>query len=287
MFNPNIVIWCWEGKNSGKRRREIFSEYKEGRKTRKSISRVFEFASIEEEKKNFVSQLLKTKEYFSVLPIYQLEIENLEADDVIAYISNNLFKNDEKIIVSSDKDYFQLINDKIRVYRPIKKELITKEEVLKLTSVYPKNHALLKAFIGDVSDGVPKLKKGLGEKTLIKMFPFLKDDNIYTIEDVLKYSEEHKEDEKYQIFLTEESKKVIERNYDLVQLRDYNINSQSVEKIKSILITQKPMLSTSQLMIMFLKDHLQSQVKRMDSWRRLFLRLNWQFNKIENEENLG
>ena len=160
MFNPNIVIWCWEGKNSGKRRREIFSEYKEGRKTRTSISRVFEFASIEEEKKNFVSQLLKTKEYFSVLPIYQLEIENLEADDVIAYVSNNLFKDDEKIIVSSDKDYFQLINDKIRVYRPIKKELITKEEVLKLTSVYPKNHALLKAFIGDVSDGIPKLKKG-------------------------------------------------------------------------------------------------------------------------------
>ena len=230
---------------------------------------------------------MKTKEYFTILPVYQLEIENLEADDVIAYVSNNLFKDDEKIIVSSDKDYYQLIDEKTRVYRPVKKEIITKEEVLKRTFVYPKNHALLKSAIGDASDGIPKLKKGLGEKTLVKMFPFLNEDNIYTLEDLTNYAEQHKDEEKYQVFLTEESKKTLERNFDLVQLRNHNINSQSVDKIKSLLINQKPMLSTSQLMILFLKDSLHSQIKRMDDWHRLFLRLNWQFNQIKNETDLA
>ena len=286
-FHPNVLIWCWEGRNSGKRRREVFEDYKAGRKVRKSLTRVFEFSSPEEEKENFKKQLLKLKDYFSILPMYQLEIENLEADDVIAYVANNLFKNDEKIIVSSDKDYLQLINENIRVYRPVKKELMTNEEVVKQYGVSSKNHALYKSILGDPSDGIPQLKKGFGSKTLIKLFPFLNEDNIYTINDIITFAEKNKEkNNKYEIFLTEEARNILERNYNIIQLKDYNINTQSVEKIREILINQKPVLSSSQLMIYFLKDQLHSQIKNYNHWHKVFVPLNNSYNPLNEEKDI-
>lgn len=287
MFSPNILIWCWEGRNSGKRRREVFEDYKSGRKTRKSLTRAFEFTSMEEEKENFKKQLLKLKDYFSILPMYQMEIENLEADDVIAYVANNLFKNDDKIIVSSDKDYFQLISDSIKVYRPVKKEVMDKSEIVKQFGVSAKNHALYKVVLGDASDGIPQLKKGFGGKTFTKLFPFLADDNIYTINDIITFAESNKEkNAKYEIFTTPEARTLLERNYDIIQLKDYNINTQSVEQIREILLNQKPVLSSSNLMITFLKDHLHSQIKNYDSWHKAFTPLNSAYNPLNEEKDI-
>lgn len=285
-FQPNIVIWCWEGRNSGKKRREIYENYKAGRRVRKSLTKAFEFSSIEEEKENMKNQLLKVKQYFETLPIYQLEIDNLEADDVIAYICNNMFKNDQKIIVSSDKDYWQLVNDSVSVYRPVKKELISTNNVFEISGVYPKNFALYKAIIGDTSDEVPKLKKGLGGKTLVKYFPFLSENNIYTIQDIIDFSEKNKENEKYSFFLLNENIEIMKRNYELVQLKENSIDYQSINKIRETFLFQKPILSTSQLMILFLKDSLHSQIKNYDSWHKIFLRLNHNFNPIDSEKDI-
>jgi 5'-3' exonuclease len=284
-FHPNILVWCWEGRNSGQRRREIFAEYKSGRKTRKSLTRVFEFLSPEQEKENFKMQLLKLKEYFSILPVYQMEIENLEADDVIAYISNNLFKNDRKIIVSSDRDYYQLISENVLVYRPVKKELMGTESVLKETGCSPRNFAIYKSILGDPSDGIPQIKKGLGSKTIMKMFPFLAENNIYSIEDIINFAKTKNEDEKYS-FLNEDIQKILRRNYEIIQLKNYDINTQSIEKIRGILINQKPVLSSSQIMISFLRDSLHSQVKRYDDWRKVFYPLNSQLNPLNEEKDI-
>jgi DNA polymerase-1 len=286
-FSPNIVVWCWEGKNSGKRRREIFENYKAGRKTRTSLTRVFEFASPEEEKKNMRQQLIRVKEYLSVLPVYQFEIENLEADDTIAYIVNNLFKKDKKIIVSSDRDYWQLIDDNVNVFRPVKRETITKKEVLDEFGCSPQNYALVKAVVGDKSDEIPGLQKGLGPKTVIKLFPFLAEEKKYEIADILDYAQKSsnlKLAEKYSVFKDQVSVDLFKRNYSLVQLREYNINTIDTQRIRELFITQKPQFSVSQLMLYFMNDRLNSQIKRYDDWHKLFLKVN--ATKLLNEEDI-
>jgi DNA polymerase-1 len=284
-FNPHIIIWCWEGRNSGRRRRELFEGYKSGRKTVKSLSRAYEFESPEAEKANMKFQLLRIKDYLSYLPIYQLEVENLEADDVIAYITNNMFKDDEKIIVSSDKDYWQLINEKVRVYRPVKKEIIDKNNILSIVGVSPKNYTLYKTVLGDTSDDIPQLKKGLGPKTLVKMFPFLTEEKSYTVDDLIEYSKTQT-DKKYQDFLTEEARTTLVRNYDLVQLRDHDMNIAAVAKIRETFLTNQPILSTSKLMISFLQDRLHTQARRYDDWHKIFVRCNWQWNQLKEEKDI-
>ena len=75
-------------------------------------------------------------------------------------------------IVSSDKDFLQLINDKVIVYRPMEKEFYTEETVLKNLKCLPKNFILYKTLMGDNSDKI-KGVKGLGAKGLFKKFPEL------------------------------------------------------------------------------------------------------------------
>jgi DNA polymerase-1 len=98
----------------------------------------------------------------------------MEADDVIAYLSSTLPVNpdDRAFIVSSDKDYLQLITEKVIVYRPIEKEYYTTDTVKEKFHVTPNNFLLYKLLMGDNSDGITGIK-GLGPKGLFKRFPEL------------------------------------------------------------------------------------------------------------------
>ena len=62
-------------------------------------------------------------------PITTLSIDNVEADDIMAYIANELYTEDENraTIVSTDRDFLQLVNNRISVWSPIKKKLYTPE----------------------------------------------------------------------------------------------------------------------------------------------------------------
>jgi DNA polymerase-1 len=114
----------------------------------------------------------------------------VEADDVIAYMSKKLPQSpeDRAFIVSSDKDYLQLVTDQIIVYRPVEKEFYTKNIVREKFNLDPGNFILYKTLMGDASDALPGIK-GLGEKSLFKLFPELSTHDL-TFEDILDISEE-------------------------------------------------------------------------------------------------
>jgi DNA polymerase-1 len=83
-------------------------------------------------------------------------IPEYEADDVIASIVKSYPK--EKVIVSSDKDLKQLIDDKTNFLEPKKMELIDKENFKKEYWFEPKWMILYLALLGDSSDNIPWIK---------------------------------------------------------------------------------------------------------------------------------
>jgi len=108
------------------------------------------------------------------LCIRQYEFENVEGDDIIAYYVKNKKPNEKVVIVSSDKDLTQLISDTVIVYNPRLKDFITKDNSVEKIGITHENVVLEKILCGDASDNI-KGVKGIGETTLIKLFPQIKD----------------------------------------------------------------------------------------------------------------
>ena len=296
-FRPTMVIFCWEGKNSSKKRRKILESYKAGRSVKQSLNKTFEWSSPEEEKQAFRSELLRVKEYLSVMPFYEVEIENLEADDCIAYIANYLFKENEKIVVSSDKDYFQLITDKISVFRPIKKELINKEKMLTEYKISPQNWIISKCLTGDKSDEVQgvvltnnysekqkkNVSRGMGIPTVNKAFPFLAEEKEYSVKDILEFSKKNKADRDFKHYeAIFNQKEILETNYKVMQLMTHDMNIQTVEKIKNTFALQRPQFKPFQLRLMFSADNSYHQIQNFINWVKIMMPLNFMESNIVN-----
>lgn len=281
-FKPSIVIFCWEGKNSGKRRRDIFQNYKGSRKVKKSLQKQFQWEYPEQEWESFKAQIFRVKEYLEVMPFYEVEIENQEADDIIAYLCNYHFKESDKIIISSDQDYFQLINDSVSVYRPVKKELITKETLHQAYQISSKNWILAKCLMGDKSDEIPGIK-GIGMKTAVKLFPNLNDDVEYDIEKLFKESEKNINDKNtkktlikhYNVILEQKNKEILQRNYKLMQLMSHQISAVGISEINKIFQNQKPQFSAFKLRLLFMQDNAHNNIKNLIEWQQCLSPLIW------------
>ena len=128
LFNPTRAIIVFDGKGGSTRRRKLFPEYKAGRKTDKRLVRAYDFADKEEERANMLRQLQRTVQYLETLPLSILSIDNIEADDTIGYLSKQVF--DKNVVISStDKDFLQLVNDRINIYSPTKKIIYYEDKI--------------------------------------------------------------------------------------------------------------------------------------------------------------
>ena len=116
-FEPSECIIAWEGSQSGERRRKKLKEYKEGRKM-VGMRRGFT-TSAKEEKEAFARQLELLKSSLDHLPMKQVAVKYLEADDAIAYMAKKVIDK-KSIIVTTDRDYLQLVDENISVFRPVK-----------------------------------------------------------------------------------------------------------------------------------------------------------------------
>jgi len=226
--NPDIVSVVWEGKGSSERRRRMLKEYKEGRKFR-GLNRHFEYSQ-EDETESFARQLQLLKECLDLLPVYQPAVQYLEADDQIAYSCRTFFKNETKVIVSTDRDFFQLVDNNTTIYRPVKTKENPKGETIDLNYmvekelVFPPNYALLKAIVGDKSDNITGIS-GVGEKSAKRDFPLLSVNEDMGVDDILEYANSQK-NSKYQKYIDNEE--LLRLNYRIVQLLDIEVNMQSI-----------------------------------------------------------
>jgi len=228
---PEVVHVIWEGGGS-KRKRDLYPEYKKGSRPQK-LNRYYEDIPDSFENRNY--QLKKLIEILRVTPVNQIYIEDAEADDAIGYICCYKLKDKNKIIVSSDHDYYQLINKNTIVWSPTLKAFVNHEKVLDRFLVHPHNFCLAKSIVGDSSDNIPGVK-GVGFKNLAKAFPNFSLENEYVLEEFFKDSQGFSVSSKRKMFeRINESTDLIKRNLRLVRLDTNNLSHEHIKKIDSSL----------------------------------------------------
>ena len=234
-LNPTKIVACWDGEGGSQKRRKISKEYKEGRKPLK-LNRSLSVLTEEQKKKNQMWQNMRVMEYLNETPIIQFGFPGVEADDVISKVvqSNNL-ADYKKIIVSADKDFWQLVTDDTIVYRPIGSEFVTKEFVLEKEGIHPTNFVLARAIAGDKSDNLPGVP-GAGLPTIAKRIPFLKEEKECSIIEILDYAEKMCNESKVKFYpKIIENNKLILKNYKMMQLKAPMLSAQTAIAIRRTL----------------------------------------------------
>ncbi len=153
--NASKVIVCWDfGK--AKWRKEMYPEYKANRS----------YGDNPEEKARFdglFQQINQLDEFLPSLGVQSVKLKEQEADDLI-YAVCQMYKNEPKMVITSDKDMLQLIDRTTTVYTPYKDKVISLLNFYEETGVTPEAYMGYRALVGDSSDNIPGVP-GIGEKT--------------------------------------------------------------------------------------------------------------------------
>ena len=258
-----------DGEGGSTRRRKMYPEYKSQSRS-KSINRTYDFKTKEEEERARQLQLLRLLQYLKHLPIQIVSIDHTEADDIIAYIAQEVFnKPEQKItIVSSDKDFLQLVDDRITVWSPTKKKLYTPAKVMEEYGIPPKNFLFFRMLDGDPSDNIPGVK-GAGLKTMKKYLPLVTEDKKHTIDEILDYAVTNNSGKKKKSFYTHliESKETLLLNERLMQLESPPISaSAKMRVIEKVIREEIPTLNSHELRIMYIHDKLANAIPDINGW---------------------
>lgn len=227
--DPDRIFILWDGEGGSKKRKRMFKEYKAGR------SPLFINPNLktsgDNELENRIWQETRLVEYLNNLPVIQLMVEGVEADDLIAYLcKDEQYADYQKVICSNDKDFIQLCDNKTVLYRPVKDQILNKKTIIEEYGIHPVNFALARAICGDNSDNLPGVK-GAGLATIAKRFSFLSDEKEYTFEDILKHCREHAGEVKIFKEILREQKK-IKLNQRVMQLSYRIVTVETKKKIK-------------------------------------------------------
>ena len=173
-FNYDKVVVMWDSEHGSSTRKELYPQYKANR--RQDLN--------EYKLESYLEQNIRVKQYLEEIFVRQIEAPYNEADDLIAYYCK--IATDENItIFSSDKDLTQLISENVIIYSPSKKRFYKNGDTISINKVEIPHYNVLitKIFTGDKSDNINGIE-GLGEKTLLKLFPDLHDKSL-TIKEIM------------------------------------------------------------------------------------------------------
>ena len=245
-FQPDEIVVCWDGQGGSQKRKEIDKNYKEGRSPVRFNRRLIDL-SPEETEKNKYNQQMRLMEYLNDLPVIQTMIDFVEADDCISYIAQHKRYNEwEKIIVSSDKDFFQLIAKDVRLYRPIQDQIVTYDSLIEEFKIHPKNFALARAMVGDKSDNLPGVPR-VGMKTVASKFDFLIENKPYEVEDVISNCKAVNKKLKFHENILK-SEELVNKNYKIMQLYSPSISKIHKDQINFSLKEFEPKMEKLELM---------------------------------------
>ena len=265
-LKPTRCVIVFDGKGGSKRRKSIYPEYKANRANKTAFNRYQEFATLEDEQDSMKRQFGRLIQYLNCLPITTLSIDNVEADDIMAYIANELYteKENRATIVSTDRDFLQLVNDRISVWSPIKKKLYTPSLMREEFGFAPENYLLYRTFIGDKSDNIPGIK-GVGTKSLIKHFPIICEDREITVDEIVEYADTV--DKKYKVHETVlQNKETLQLNYQLMQLKEVDINGNAKMLTLNMVKDDVNKMNVLEFKKMFMADKMYTVIKDLDSW---------------------
>ena len=258
-IKPTSVYVVFDGTGSSVNRKNLLPEYKSGR----NLSRITNwdaFDSLEDEHDSKIDQIVRLIHYLKCLPVKTLSLDKVEADDIIAYLSNILPNkhNSQVFIVSNDKDFVQLVDEKVILFRPGDKEYYTKKMVKEKFGVLAENFILYKTLLGDQSDKVAGVK-GLGEKGLLKKFPELAE-RVLTFQDIIEISaQKHKEHVVYSRVVFDMER--LENNFRIMDLGNPLMDDIEKEYIEDLVEESTPTLNTQAFLLLYNEDGIGHMIK--------------------------
>ena len=273
ILKPSRCIIVFDGKGGSKRRRKIFPEYKGTRKVKRRLNRNVDWGTAPaDEQQSMRQQMGRLIEYLEQLPLTLICVDGIEADDTMAYISQQVLKDSDVFLMSTDKDFLQLVDDRVKVWSPTKKKLYNKQAVLEEFGIPSRNMLTYRILDGDKSDNINGVL-GAGLKSLIKYIPSITEDKDFTAKDLLDFV--NNTDSKIKLLENiKKSSNIIKRNYLLMQLNKVDIPNHTKMKIQGAVNNKVPQLVKYRFQTMFIKDKLQSNIKNFDDWIMEFVRLD-------------
>ena len=273
VIKPTRCIIVFDGKNGSKRRRKIYPEYKAQRKIKKRLNRNVDWGTAPaDEQESMKLQMGRLVEYLEYLPLTLVSIDGVEADDVMAYISKQLLLKSKIVLMSTDKDFLQLVDNRISVWSPTKKILYTPEKVKDEYGIPSKNLLTYRILDGDKSDNINGVQ-GAGLKSIIKYIPSITEDNEFNAKNLLDFV--NNSDSKIKLLENiKNSSNLIKRNYLLMQLNKVDIPNHTKRKITDTVRRDIPELVKYKLQTMVMKDKLYANILDFGGWVKEFIRLN-------------
>lgn len=172
----NKIILCWDGENGGIQRYRIDHAYKANRMNKEWHQKIelneYEIKREKDKEESILKQRKRIQEYAEELFIRQIEINEIEADDLIAAYCYKYNNKEEIFLYSNDRDFAQLLDLNIKIIFPNISQPVTNVNYMMYFNHYYRNALTLKIIEGDVSDNIKGID-GLKEKTLLKHFPEL------------------------------------------------------------------------------------------------------------------
>ena len=226
---PKEVIVVWEGGGSP-RRRAILKDYKDRRRPVK-MNRYYgeEIPDTLENRNKQISLIIEALEH---LPCIQIYIPDCEADDIISRIVKYDRADDRKVVVSSDRDLYQLLSKNTVQWSPGQKKYITTKTLKEKFRISATNFCTARAFIGDQSDKI-KGVRGAGFTSLAKRFPELADQKFVSVDDLIDYAVERYKEKKLKLFENIiADKSTAKRNWRLMYLDTNNLSAYQIQKLE-------------------------------------------------------
>ena len=262
-FKPSRVYVIFDGKGGSKRRRDIYPDYKLGRKPLTRLNRTYDMTTEKDEQDLMRYELVIVAKALMKLPITTITLDHVEADDIMSYVAQHVVENGgESIIYSTDKDFLQLVGDDIKVWNPVRKKTYIPEIVVEDYEIHPNNFLLYRALTGDTSDNLPGIK-GLGMKTLLKIVPEFVTEQHLTFDDVIDAAENSKLKVASRIIDEQES---IKLNIKLMSLRSVMISDNNKMKILNKINRPQLSLHKYDLTKLLLETNILPAMQNYDSW---------------------
>lgn len=278
-FKPTRCIIVFDGKGGSQRRRKIYPQYKANRKPPVRLNRAYDMTTDEQEKENMKWQLVELVQILECLPVTIFAIDNVEADDVIAYLSQLVTADGgHSIVYSTDKDFLQLASPSVKVYNPVKKKTFDEQVILEDYGIHPKHFHFFRALNGDKSDNIDGVK-GVGEATLKKYLPEIADPtadiSINLVEQ--KYAGQKKVPKMIQNII--DNKDTVERNLQLMNLHDGIMSVDARMKVANKYRDGEVQLNKYTLTQLLMRSKLLHAFPNYDSWiNQNFVQLNRFYN---------
>jgi DNA polymerase-1 len=232
----NKCVYVWDGGRS-LRRMGLYPEYKANRGKQRSEAEQNDYTELFESQKRALHQLLPS------LGVHQLILENREGDDLCGLLCR--ICDEPKVIVTEDKDMFQLVSDDTCIWRPSHRVQVDNVNFRNLAKVSYDLFLLSKSLIGDAGDNIAGIPK-VGDKTVAKVVAKVEEigheggsrtfDELEVpfIQACTALQEEDKRNRKrYQTIL--ENVGIIRRNWDMVDISKERFTSEEISVARVVM----------------------------------------------------